>query len=321
MPQMHLQPEVDVGPGAPDLFQDRVLRAQLARFWRSHSPVKGSEYNATDAEERYESFCTTFLDSMPPVFSLLPDKQWDERLPTLPMQRQLLHIAIFESLCWNFTPTLHLQSDHVRHLQEYKRILILHNQQALAVAGLKLLQSVTALHTMMGGSHTRFASIIVPTFEAAVSLVCLCAHEGFPGNTGGGRSHILKTDPLGDGIIQLSRAGCLQAVEDALTRLQTLAEVSDLAEVGARTLSRLIDTVKCFAPLHGNFGSLHGEADAVMQLPQSSNSEQMQEYNVGGFWGQHLLSDDLYTDVSPDWANMLGDLTGSIELQEISPYR
>ncbi len=320
MPQMHLQPDVDVGADAPDLFTERVLRAQLAEFWRSHSPAKGSEYDAIGAEERYESFCSTFLDSMPSVFSLQPDKHWDERLPTLPMQRQLLHMAIFESLCWNFTPTLLQQADQVRYLPGYKRISIIHNKQALAVAGLNLLQSVSALHTMMGGSHTRIASIIVPIFEAAVPLLCLCADENFPGDTGGGQSHALKTDPLGDGITHLSRAGCMEAAWDALGRLQTLAEVSNLAEVGARTLSRLIERVDSLSSLALDFGSFQRQADAAMQLSGTWICDQMREHDVGDFQTQSPLNNDLCTNVSLNREEMLGDLTSSIQLEEIVSY-
>ena len=96
------------------------------------------------------------------------NQQWDDRLPTLPMQRQLLHLAIFELLCWNFTPTLLQQPEQVQNLPGYKQVLILRNKKALAVSALNLLEGVSVLHTMMGGSHTRFPGIIVPTFEAAV---------------------------------------------------------------------------------------------------------------------------------------------------------
>ena len=117
---------------------------------------------------------------MPPVFALQPDKQWDERLPTLPMQRQLLHMAIFESLCWNFRPTLLQGLDQLKHLPVYKQILVSHNKRAVSVAALKLLEGASTLHMMMGGSHTRYAGIIIPAFEAAVPLLCLCADDTFP---------------------------------------------------------------------------------------------------------------------------------------------
>lgn len=317
MPQMRLQPDIDIGADAPDLFTERVLRAQLARFWRSHSPAKGSEYDAIGAEERYENFCSTFLQTMPSAFALQPDKRWDDRLPTLPMQRQLLHMAIFEFLCWNFTPALLQQPDQVEHLPAYKQFLISHNKQALAVAALNLLESVSSLHTMMGGSHTRFAGIIVPIFEAAVPLLCLCADEDFPGDTGEDRSHTLKIDPLGIGISNMTRAGCMQAAWDALNRLQTLAEVSEVAEVGARTLSRLIDRVNSSSPLAWGLGSLDIEANAVMQLSETWSCDQMRTYDMGGYQAQSPFSNSECSNVPSNWEEMLGDLAGSFEVEEI----
>jgi len=282
---MHLLPDVNIGADAPDVFTERVLRAQLAQFWRSHGPAKGSEYDAIAAEERYESFCSTFLQTMPPVFALQPDKQWDERLPALPMQRQLLHIAIFEFLCWNFRPALLQKPDQVKHLPGYKQILIPHNKKALAVAALNLLEGVSTLHMMMGGSHTRFAGIIVPIFEGAVPLLCLCADKSFPGDIAEGRSHTMKTDPLGVGISNVTRAECMQAARDALSCLQTLAEVSNMAEVGARTLARLIsrvDRVDSSLPLAQVYGDSSGAADGVMQAFEAWNCDQMREYAMRG---------------------------------------
>ena len=317
MPQMRLLPNVDIGADAPDVFTERVLRAQLARFWRSHKPAKGSEYDAIGAEERYESFCSTFLQTMPPAFALQPDKQWDDRLPTLPMQRQLLHLAIFELLCWNFTPTLLQQPEQVKNLPGYKQVLILRNKKALAVAALNLLEGVSALHTMMGGSHTRFPGIIVPTFEAAVPLLCLCADKSFPGNTVEGRSHTLKIDPLGVRISNVTRAGCMQAAWDALNRLQTLAEFSNMAEVGARTLSRLIEKVDYPPPLAQFYGYLNREADVATQLPETLNCDQMRQYAMEGWQVDPPLDNTKYTNISSEvWNEMLGGFTGSFEVED-----
>lgn len=116
MPQMRLIPDTEIGTDVPDVFTERVLRTQLAQFWRNHGSSKDSEYNAIAAEEKYEKFCVDFLQNMPPAFALQPDKQWDTHLPTLPMQRQLLHNAIFEHLCWNFRPVLFQRSDQAQHL-------------------------------------------------------------------------------------------------------------------------------------------------------------------------------------------------------------
>lgn len=112
----------------------------------------------------------------------------------------------------------------------------------------------------------------MPIFEGAVPLLCLCADPSFPGASeedkessfptpmpGGGpgsqprsgpRSQSLemvmkrmKFDPLGARLNLVTRSECMEAARGALATLQTLAEVSEMAEVGARTLAQLIDTV------------------------------------------------------------------------------
>lgn len=320
MPQMHLQPDVDVGADAPDLFTERVLQAQLAQFWRSHSASKGSEYDAIGAGERYEIFCSTFLPKMPPVFALQPDKRWDDRLPTLPMQRQLLHMAIFNFICWNFSPAVLQQPNQVEDLLSYRKILTAHNKKVLAVAALRLLESVSTLHTMMGGSHTRYAGIIVPIFESAVPLLCLCADEDFPGDAGDSGSHTLKTDPLGFGMSKISRAVCMQAAWESLNRLQTLAAVSDVAEVGARTLNRLMDKVNSSSSPTWGFQCLNKEADAVLQLSDTSETwrdHQTRDYHKGIHPAQSLLDSSQGTNAPWSWEEMLGDLESTFGVEGV----
>ncbi|RYP58217.1 hypothetical protein DL769_009054 [Monosporascus sp. CRB-8-3] len=252
MPRMHLVLGIDDAPqaDAPDIFTERVLEAQLANFWRTHIPEKATEYDPIAAEERYEKFCSEFLPTIPPVFALQPDKEWDSRLTTLPLQRQTFHMAILESLCYNFRPALFQEASFVQRLPAYKQILLSSHKRALAAVTLNLLEGVSTLHMMMGGSHTRHASVIIPTFEAAVLLLCLCSDGNFPPQgetTLDGRSSattIKTSDPLGVGMTSVTRDECVQAVRGALSRLQTLADVNHMAEVGARTLARLLGNIE-----------------------------------------------------------------------------
>ncbi|KAG6359751.1 hypothetical protein INS49_010803 [Diaporthe citri] len=106
-------------------------------------------------------------------------------------------------------------------------------------------------------THTRFPGIISPLFEGAVPLLCLCADPGFPGAREedreprpGAQSQSLETvmkrmrsDPLEARLNSMTQAECMQAARGALATLQILAEVSEMAQVGARTLARLINTV------------------------------------------------------------------------------
>lgn len=95
------------------------------------------------------------------------------------MQRQLLQIAIFDSICWNFRPLLLLKPTQIARLAPYKQVLLQSQKQWLALAAIKELESVTALHAMFGSSHTLFAAIVFNTFEAAVLLLSLCCNGDF----------------------------------------------------------------------------------------------------------------------------------------------
>ncbi|KAL9065701.1 MAG: hypothetical protein Q9157_007385 [Trypethelium eluteriae] len=246
---------IEMSTSAPELFTERLLQARLADFWRSIGPMEGAEYDMMVAEERYDKFCCEYLAQLPPAFALVdPDETWDKRLVKLPLQRQLLHIAIYDSLCWNFRPLLFrrpsfLPHDHDRveslPLPMYKRVLLGSQEKALAAAALHTLDCVTQLHALLGGCHTRFAGLIFSTFEAAVLLVCLYMDPLFPRD----RDHQqvpplgalnAKMDPLQAGIRNVTRHGCIQAVQEALKRLRMLAEVSSMADVGASTLTRLM---------------------------------------------------------------------------------
>ncbi|KAK1990859.1 hypothetical protein LX36DRAFT_663839 [Colletotrichum falcatum] len=240
LPRMHLGPNVD-DADAPEEFSERLIQARLASFWRGCLPRR--EYDAAAAEAAYERFCSEFLATLPPAFSLESNTRWDERLPLLPLQRQSLHTVIFESLCCNFRPLLLQSPACLDRLPAYKRILLSSQRRALAVAALKVLESVSRLHAILGGCHTRFVGIILPAFEAAVLLVGLCTDADFPGKSEDTPLITPRIDPLGPGRARVSREQCLRAVDDALARLRMLAEVSSMAEAGAQTLARLLGKI------------------------------------------------------------------------------
>ncbi|KAH7372014.1 hypothetical protein BKA66DRAFT_402644, partial [Pyrenochaeta sp. MPI-SDFR-AT-0127] len=244
LPQMHLGPHVDEAD-APETFTERLILARLANFWRSFPSRPGTEYEATEAEERYDRFCREFLAQLHPAFAFDFSKEWDERLERLPLQREILHIAIFDFLSHNFRPVLLCEPSQVQSLPAYKQVLVASQRKALAAATLKTLEGVTKLHSMLGGSHTRWTAIILPTFEAAVVLVGLIMNVNFPGANMGadGLPRALDVDPLGGEKAQLTRDRCYSAAQEGLARLQMLAEVSDMARAGANTLARLIANI------------------------------------------------------------------------------
>ena len=258
-PQLYLlesgEDSIEAGADAPDPFTERLLQARLADFWRSIGPVQDAEYDMMVAEERYDKFCREYLSQLPPTFALVnPDETWDKRNAKLPLQRQRLHIAIYDSLCWNFRPLLLRRPlspphDHDRmeslSLPTYKRVLLGSQKKALAVSALLAMDGLAQLHTLLGSCHTRFAELIFSTFEAAVLLVYLWMDPTFPGDDH--HQHVpppdalnTRTDPLQAGIRNVTRHRCIQAVQRALKRLRMLAEVSSMADIGASTLTSLL---------------------------------------------------------------------------------
>lgn len=248
---------IDRTVGAPDPFIERLLQARLADFWRSTGPIQGTEYDMIAAEERYHQFCRNYLSQLPPAFALVdPDETWDKHFTKLPLQRQLLHIAIYESLCWNFRPLLlrrplpQSHNDQYRaeslSIPTYKRVLLGSQERALAIAALHALDAAARLHALLGGCHTRLAGLIFSTFEAAVLLVYLCMDPLFPRdchhqNAPPPGAFNIKMNPLHAEVRKFTRDGCIQAVQGALKRLRMLAEVSSMADVGGKTLTRLLN--------------------------------------------------------------------------------
>ncbi|KAL9033206.1 MAG: hypothetical protein Q9180_006069, partial [Flavoplaca navasiana] len=131
---------------APEPFTERLLQARLADFWQGIGSMQAADYDMVVAEERYDKFCSEYISQLPPAFTLVDaDKRWDKRLPKLPMQRLLLHVAIFDTLYWNFRPLL-LRHDLERvgslSLPTYKRVLLGSQEKALAVAALRAIDGI-----------------------------------------------------------------------------------------------------------------------------------------------------------------------------------
>lgn len=95
-----------------------------------------------------------------------------------------------------------------------------------------------------------------------------------------------------------------------------------MAEVGARTLSRLIDRVNNPSPLYQVFrDDLDGQPDTLMQSSEILSSDNhMQEYATGGYQLDSTIDNTPYTNINFNWDEMLGDLTGNFELQNIMSH-
>ncbi|KAJ5197411.1 hypothetical protein N7449_007890 [Penicillium cf. viridicatum] len=246
LPRLRLIPDISNTPTetatrVPDIFTERLMQVQLGLFWRGLGLQRTSEFDPTESERRYEKLNSEYLVNLHPAFAIAhPDTTLDKAIPKLPMQRQLLYIAIFDSICWNFRPLLLLKPNQVASLAPYKRVLLRSQKQRLGMAALKVLEAVATLHTMFGGSYTRFSAIIFNSFEPAILLLNLCSNADFPFDQD---NH--STDLMGIKV-RLTYRIAMQAVEQAIHRLQMLADLSDMAASGARVATLLF--ARCVQP-------------------------------------------------------------------------
>lgn len=246
LPRLRLIPDISNTPTetatrVPDIFTERLMQVQLGLFWRGLGLQRTSEFDPTESERRYEKLNSEYLVNLHPAFAIAhPDTTLDKAIPKLPMQRQLLYIAIFDSICWNFRPLLLLKPNQVASLAPYKRVLLRSQKQRLGMAALKVLEAVATLHAMFGGSYTRFSAIIFNSFEPAILLLNLCSNADFPFDQD---NH--STDLMGIKV-RLTYRIAMQAVEQAIHRLQMLADLSDMAASGARVATLLF--ARCVQP-------------------------------------------------------------------------
>lgn len=226
----------------PDQFTERLLQADLAEFWRGIGATQGTEYDTMAAEARYDRFCGYYLAQLPSAFALVdPDETWDNRFPKLPLQRKLLYLAIYESMCWNFRPLL---VRRIGPLDPYKSMLLSLHKRKLAAAALHVLDSATQIQTLFGGCLTRISGLVFSIFEAAVLLVSLSMDPTFPEEIP--QHHIprpgtLKADPLHRTMYVVTQPECLQAAKAAHQRLSMLSAASNMAAVGASNLAQLLE--------------------------------------------------------------------------------
>ncbi|KAJ5602578.1 hypothetical protein N7537_005534, partial [Penicillium hordei] len=246
LPRLRVMPDIgniptETATRAPDIFTERLLQVQLGLFWRGLGLQRTSEFNLTESERRYEKLNSEYLVNLHPAFAIThPDTTLDKAIPKLPMQRQLLYIAIFDSICWNFRPLLLLKPNQVARLAPYKKVLLRSQKQRLGMAALKVLEAVATLHTMFGGSYTRFSTIIFNSFEPAILLLNLCSNADFLFD-----QDDYHTDLMGIKVRMTYRIA-MQAVEQAVQRLQMLADLSDIAASGARVATLLF--ARCVQP-------------------------------------------------------------------------
>lgn len=254
-PKMSLGPK-RANPNEPDSFLERSLQARLAKIWNSipRSAVnRPLAYDPAAVEEHLDRLCREFIFNLPAVFDIHnPNKEWDLHRPMLVRQRQMLRISVFTLMCQIYRPVLLLSSAQIDSMAYYKRCLISRHRTTLANAAISLLDSIAQLHSDMGGNQTKYFLISFYTFEPAMLLIMYLLSSEKISKSLSQSQTIYDRHPVLGALNVLedktfsnpnapSHSQCLAEIYRARLRLNTLREVSPIAELGGHKIHQMVD--------------------------------------------------------------------------------
>lgn len=318
---MRLGPET-VHSNEPDAFLERSLQARLAKIWNSilrPAIYRPLAYDPAAVEEHYDRLCREFLFKLPAAFDLHnPNKEWDLQRPMLARQRQMLRISVFALLCQIYRPVLLLNSAQINSMAQYKRCLVSRHRTTLANSAISLLDNIAQLHSDMGGNQTKYFLISFYTFEPAVLLIMhLLSAENISKTLSQvqatyerhpvlGALHALEDTAFSNPNAP-SHSQCLAEIDKALLRLNTLREVSPIAELGGHKLHQMVDRLVLSNAKTGpetiepeSATRSHMTLDAQNEIGMDSEEERPFEQ----LEASTLHANDVFPDVlQDDWAN------------------
>jgi len=255
---------------APNIFSERRLQIDLAKIV---SGILSSNNGKTCTEpatinEKMEMLKVDLIEKLPPAFRLDdPDEKWDEQLPHLRRQRQMLRISLFAAICMLLRPMVIIPASAVRALSASDRKLVVKHRGSLINAAIEMLDSVATLHSLMGGKQNRFFLLSFFTLEPAVLIGIYLMTPRFGAKEGRRTLSALKSSR---GIAAQERDmwkhGFLK-MEEAFARLKMLSEVSSIARTGLKVLEKMLVMINNSEMAR----SFRGEAE-IMTILSSSKS-------------------------------------------------
>ena len=231
---------------APNIFCERRLQIDLAKI-ASNILSSNSGKPCTEPaaiSKKMEMLKTDLIEKLPPTFRLDdPDEKWDEQLPHLNRQRQMFRISVFATICMLLRPMIIIPANAVRALSASDQKLVVKHRGSLINAAMEMLDSVAKLHSLMGGKQNRFFLLSFFTLEPAVLLGIYLITPRIRTKEGTRGSHALKSSR---GIAAQERdmwKHGFQKMEEAITRLNMLSEVSSIARTGLKVLEKMRATI------------------------------------------------------------------------------
>lgn len=196
-----------------------------------------------------------FIDTLPPAFRLVDaDESWDDQLPGLKRQREMLRISVYATICSLHRSFILIPVAQLRTLTSAEKTLIGKHRVTLIDATLSLLDAIARLHELMGGKQNRFFLLSFFTLEPAALLGIYWLRLDASAINQSTRRKISNAGRTASDAM-LSYGGlevvseqrwnaCWKRIEEAMARLTLLSEVSSIAKNGLKVLTKLVEKIE-----------------------------------------------------------------------------
>ena len=228
---------------APNAFCERRLQIELTKiaFDLLTSDHGKPSSDPVIIDKHIRRLKEEFIYKLPPSFGLhAADEKWDDELPNLKRQREMLRISVFVTMCSLLRPVIIQSPGEAHSLSASDRKLVAAHRASLIDVTIEMLESVGRLHLLMGGKHNRFFLLSFFTLEPAVLLgMCLVNPEA--GKKEDRQSSSVSLGNLSADEYQWKRGRKIMA--EAVARLRMLSEVSSIARTGVKVLEKLVASI------------------------------------------------------------------------------
>lgn len=231
---------------APNVFCERRLQIELTNiaFQMLTSDHGRPSTDPVIIDKHIRRLKEEFIEQLPPAFRLHnPDEKWDDELPNLKRQREMLRISIYVTTCSLLRPVIVQSPGEAQTLSTADRDLVAEHRASIVDVTIEMLESVGRLHMLMGGKHNRFFLLSFFTLEPAVLLgMCLMNPQAGKkrGKQGSSASVAFPGNQSADEE-QWKRGR--KSMGEAAARLQMLSEVSSIARIGVKVLNKMVANI------------------------------------------------------------------------------
>ena len=242
----------DGDENVPSIFCERKLQIQLSTIAAELLSTNNGKPSTDPAtiSMHIERLNFELIDKLPPAFRFHDtDEKWDDKLPHLKRQREMFRISVFATMCMLLRPMVIMPASQNNALSASDKALVAKHKESLADAAMEMLNSVGKLHTLMGGKQNRFFLLSFFTLEPAALLGIYLLSSNIDSRLG--RQNGCRSATRDQERWQQGR----KAMEESVTRLRLLSEVSSIARTGLKVLTKLFSKIEEMESIHSSRGA------------------------------------------------------------------